>query len=310
MADSDTGVEMAAIAELDRRRLDRRRIMQRFGIGVAGAAAASAMGVGGLALSSKPASAQAVTDADVFNFALNLEYLEAEYYLRATTGMGLAASLVTGTGTRGTVTGGSVVPFQNSAIAYWALRIAADEQAHVNFIRTVLGAAAVAEPTIDLVTSFNALAVAAGLIPSGTTFNPFASETAFLLGAYVFEDVGVTAYAGAATALTVPADLSYAASILAVEAYHAGAIRGRLSEIGGQAATDAISFLRSSLSGVTDIGLNAYGNPYNFVNADINAQAFRRTPQQVLSIVYGGGTTKGGFFPAGVNGTITSTVTA
>lgn len=285
---------------------NRRGLLKSVGLGVAGTAALAAAGAAGLGFGSTPAMAQTDTDVEVFNFALNLEYLEAEFYLRAVTGSGIPSSL---TGGGGPVTGGALVPFQNTAIAYIAQKIAVDELAHVNFIRAVLGSAAVPEPEIDLVNSFTTLAVAAGLIAPGQTFNPFASETDFLLGAYIFEDVGATAYSGAAALLSA-AVLPYAASILAVEGYHAGAIRGRLSDIGGDAATNAISALRQKLSGVGDNGLNYQNNPANFTNVDVNGQVYRRTPQQVLAIVYGGGTNSGLFFPNGVNGAITSTTSA
>jgi hypothetical protein len=296
MAEADSGEQGTAA-------LERRGLMKRVGFGAASAVALGAMGSGGLALTSGPAEAQSAGDATVFNFALNLEYLEAEYYLRGVTGSGLPASLTSGTGSQGTVTGGSLVPFRSTALAYYAQRIANDELAHVIFIRDVLGAGSVAEPTIDLVGSFTTLAIAAGLIAPGQTFNPFSSEINFLLGAYIFEDVGVTAYAGAAAGLTA-ASLPYAASILATEAYHAGAIRAYLSNIGGGGATDAISNLRATLSGVGDNGTNVPGNPFNISNVDFNGQAFRRTPQQVLRIVYGCGTSSGLFFPNGVNGSV------
>ena len=290
--------------------LGRRRMMRRAAAGVAGAAVASVAGVGGMTLQSTPAAAQSytptATDIAILNFALNLEYLEAEFYLRAVTGSGLTASMTTGTGTAGTVngpTGGAaLVPFQNTAVAYWAQRIANDELAHVNFLRSALGPLAVAEPTIDLVNSFNTLAQAAGL---GSSFNPFASETDFLVGAFIFEDVGVTAYAGAAAQLSNFL-VTYAAQICAVEAYHAGMIRTRLSEIGGQQATNQIASLRSSLSNVLDFGTNARGNPFNFVNDDENGLVQTRTAAQVLAIVYGGGSSSGLFFPNGVNGTVTT----
>ncbi|WP_419758757.1 ferritin-like domain-containing protein [Acidisoma sp.] len=278
-------------------------------IGKIGAGAVALCALAGLA--SKPAKAQADADVNVLNFALNLEYLEAEYYLRAVTGAGLSAAYG-GAGTA-VVPTSTLVPFKTSAVAYWAQRIANDELAHVNFLRIALGAAAIPEPVIDLETSFTTLAVAAGLITAGQTFNPFASELDFLIGAYIFEDVGVTAYAGAAALLTEPNNIAYSASILAIEAEHAGCIRGYLASIGGGAATDAISALRQKLSGVQDNGTDlsgSGGNPFSFANDDYNGQVFRRTPQQVLNIVYGApgtGVTSGLFFPNGVNGAVAST---
>ncbi len=244
-----------------------------------------------------------VTDTDILNFALNLEYLEAEYYLRAVNGTGLGA------GDRGanpgTVTGGSAVPFATQAYREYAQEIADDEQNHVRYLRTALGSAAVDEPAIDLAGSFDAAAAAAGI---GATFNPFADEVNFLLGAFIFEDVGVTAYHGAAPLIGSKDILNAAAGILGVEAYHSGVIRTTLFSIGGSAITNAqkISDLRDSVDGPDDDdqGLTA-GGVANLVPADSNSIAFARTTSQVLNIVYlNGNGTPGGFFPGGLNGRI------
>lgn len=174
----------------------------------------------------------------------------------------------------------------------------------------MLGSAAVARPTIDFTTSFTNLAVAAGLISKGQTFNPFADDVSFLLGAYVFEDVGVTAYAGAAAAIVNKTYLTAAASILAVEAYHAGAVRTLLADLGAGAATNAISALRATLSGAQDdvgtlLEAPGYTNAYNFIATDLNGLVYTRTTTQVLNIVYGGGAASGNlFFPNKLNGTI------
>ena len=288
---------------------DTKKLYRRLGAGALAFGAMSALG------GRKAQARQTITDADVLNFALNLEYLEAEFYLRATTGQGLPSSL---TGNSGGVTAPSntLVPFQTTAIANWALRIANDERAHVNFLRigiTAEGGTPVDEPAIDLETSFTTLAVASGLLAPGQTFNPFASEIDFLVGAYIFEDVGVTAYAGAAALLTNPDNIAYGASVLAVEAEHAGCIRAYLAGAGGGEVTNAISALRQKVSGVTDHGTDLSstgGNPFAFVNNDYNGQVYRRTPQEVLNVVYGTagtGVTKGLFFPNGVNGAVTST---
>ena len=286
--------------------IDRRSTLRALVVGATTTAVAGTAAVGGLTLGSRPAWAQAATDADLFNFALNFEYLGAEYYLRGLTGQGLSASLLTGTGTQGPVIAGGPVPFQSAAIAQYVQRLAVDELAHVQFIRAVLGLAAIAEPAINLsVANWSTLAIAAGLLVPGQTFNPYASDIGFLLGAYVLEDVCVTALAGAARYLTNPNDLAAAAGLLGVEGYQAGGIRTLLANVGAGAATDAISALRARLSGVGDNGTLANGVAYNFVNTDTNALAFRRTPRQVLNIAYGAvNAPAGGFFPSGVNGNI------
>ena len=279
----------------------RRAFIQSLGLGVAGAAV---FGVG-----NQPASAQSAgmsVDQQVFNFALNLEYLEAEFYLRGSTGQGLLDAEVSGLGTLGPVSGGRQVSFGSQAVANYANEIARNERAHVNALRSALGSSAVARPAIDLGFAFTIAARAAGLAGPNDTFDAFANETNFLLAAFIFEDVGVTAYHGAATLIQSPANLAGAAGILAVEAYHAGIIRTLLYQRGLYSQAQAISDARDSLDGSTDLdqGIGDAGTS-NLVPVDSRGIAFQRTPQQVLNIVYlNPNTQPTGFFPNGLNGDI------
>lgn len=280
--------------------------------GVAGLGAGAALipGSAAAAATESAAPAPAISDGSVLNFALNLEYLEAEFYLRAVYGTGLDGSMIGGKGTPGGVTGGKAVPFRTSRTKSIATEIANDEKAHVVFLRAALGAAAVARPAIDLDKSFSAAATAAGLIKPGEKFDPFASEENFLLGAFVFEDVGVTAYKGASPFITNKTYLEAAAGILAVEAYHAATIRSKLIDYSLVNQANAISAARDSLDGPADLdqSLTRGGGMINIVPTDNNGIAYSRSPGQVLNVVYlnPASTTKGGFFPAGVNGDITT----
>ena len=139
--------------------------------------------------------------------------------------------------------------------------------------------------------SFNQAALAAGL---GGTFDPFASQENFLLGSFIFEDVGVTAYAGGAVLIQDPDLIPPLAGILSAEAYHAATIRTTLYNLNFDdptqffaKAVNQISDLRDSFDGEADLdqGITAPQGEANIVPTD---------------------KTSGGFFPGGVNGVIKS----
>lgn len=250
-----------------------------------------------------------ISDGSILNFALNLEYLEAEFYLRAS-GMTLPDEMTTGTGTRGDVSGGRPVQFTSSVIRKVAAEIAADERAHVAFLRKALGSAAVSRPAISLDQSFTAAALAAGLIKPGETFDAYANDLNFLFAAYLFEDVGVTAFKGAAPFITNKTYLDAAAGLLATEAYHAGIVRTSLYTEGMIddsvfRAVEKISNVRGAVDGVgSDDQSIGDAETLNLVPTDAEGRAYGRSPEHILNIVYltGDRVTSGGFYPNGLNG--------
>jgi hypothetical protein len=286
------------------------------------------------------------TEVDVLNFALQLEYLEANFYSYAAFGVGLDAGSTTGAGTQGAVqlpTGAGrprAVDFGgDTAVQQYAREIAQDELSHIRFLRGAIGGAVTAQPAInisgDATGAFTAAARSAGVVGPTGTFDPYADANSFLLGAFLFADVGPTAYMGGVPLLTTAAVVEAAAGLHAVEAYHAGLIRTLLYRRGATLAdlrTNAgrISDARDTLDGTANTGLlnqggdrdqgltgnttstagNNTGTASNLVPTDPNGIVFVRSPGQVLNIVYltpGTTATSGGFFPAGVNGTIRST---
>jgi hypothetical protein len=280
-------------------KFSRRQALQ-LGVGVVGAAS--------LAGASRAISHEDIADEDIFRFALNLEYMEAEYYLRGTTGQGIDAS---DAGSKaGEVVGGKQVTFDTPAIGEFMQEVAENELAHVRFYRKTLGDNAVDRPAIDFDAGFAKVAEAAGL---GADFDPFGNEMNFVLGGMLFEDVGVTAYAGAAPLLKDKDFLAAAAGILAVEAYHMGMARSQLYRMGEKAwnAAQAVSDARDKLDGSEDKdqGIQLDGKA-NIVPSTPDAIAFTRAPQEVLRIVYltdQAGVSSGGFYPDGMNGSLKTT---
>ena len=316
----------AALEALLERRAKRREGRRGF-FRVAGgfAAGAVALNATGVDLSAMAQAQTTPSDTDVLNFALNLEYLEANYYSFAVNGTGIPSSDVTGVGTQGAATGGPAVPFASPLVARLAAEIANDERLHVEFLRSQLTSSAAAQPTIDLSvgpnSAFSKAAQGAGVIAAGATFNPYANDESFLLGAALLTDVGLSAYIGSSTLISNPTYLQAAAQILAVEAYHASILRTSLYALGTEGpnvlggtvpvsmdpftTTAAVSAARAMLDGTNDDdnGIGSAETP-TIVNGNQSTSiAYGRTPAQVLNVVFlhPAAVTAGGFFPAGVN---------
>jgi hypothetical protein len=253
-------------------------------LGIAGALVGAVAGTKG-----KAQTAPTIGDADILNFALNLEYLEAEFYTVATTGKPLATGGVnsTGGGTAGLTSGGNMVAFTDTKVQAVAMELAADEQTHVKLLQGAiagLGGTPVSKPAINLA----ALGIG------------FGSQNDFLAVARVFEDIGVTAYGGAAPLIVNKAILGYAARILAVEAQHVGNIRLLVAQ--NSVPTTALD------------GVDHLPPPTGTLFFSTNSMALTevRTPGQVLFLAYGGkaNVTSGGFFPNGVNGLLNTSSAA
>lgn len=269
-----------AINELIANPLSRRAFAQR-------AVSSGLMATVGASIVGFPsnADAQSLTDADILNFALNLEYLEAEFYTVVTTGRRINDSGfgigITGTGTSGATTGGGQVALDNRVMQA-AMDLANEERMHVTLIRSALGSAAVAKPAINL--------EALGL--------GFRNQNEFLTLARAFEDVGMTAYNGAAPLLSSRQVLATAAAIGLTEAQHAGVLRFLVYDRG------------VTVPQLDTLDVPPLGSPNGrLFNVLADGRTPSRTPSQVLAIVYANrnpGTRSGGFFPSGFNGTITT----
>ena len=179
-------------------RLDTRRSAMKKFANVSGkiAVASIPLALGSMFQTAYGQTSTAVTD--VLNFALTLEYLEAEFYNNIV---------------------GSAGYMTAPAAAQTALaKIKDDENKHVAFLKTALGAAAVAKPTFDFTGGKGS-----GTGPFAGYLNSYAVQLAM---AQTFEDTGVRAYKGQAPALQGNRPILTAAlEIHSVEARHASHVR-------------------------------------------------------------------------------------
>ena len=185
----------------------------------------------------------------------------------------------------GTTIGGSKVTFSNSLVFTQPItnQIGSDERAHVVLLRSFLGSLAIARPNINL-----------GALGLG-----FGSQNDFITLARVFEDIGVSAYGGAAYLLSTPLVIQTAARILATESEHVATLRTQIARLN----------VPSPVLDGADIVPPPTGmqTQYLSINVSNGLPAIRSVPQ-VLNLAYGGaGLTQGAFFPLGINGAFAAT---
>ena len=269
---------------------NRRKFLQTLGVATA---AVTAMSVATPTNAEAQTSSPTATEVAVLNFALNLEYLEAEFYTYGQYGYGIeqAGLKVSGVASGpnspsgGVTTNGAKVNFSNSLVFSGAItaEIGADERAHVTLLQSFLGSAAIAKPNINL-----------GALGFG-----FGNQNDYLKLARIFEDIGVTAYGGAAYLLTTPIVIQTAARILATESQHVGTLHTQIARLN----------IPSPVLDGADLVPPPTGpqTQYLSINPSNGLPALRSVPQ-VLALAYGGaGLTAGGFFPVGINGSFYGT---
>jgi hypothetical protein len=166
----------------ERAGVDRSSLLVRGALGGGALLGASAL-LGALPTMAFGSTKAAASDVDILNYALTLEYLESAFYAEAIS--------------MGKLTGPT---------AKYAKIVAKDEAQHVAFLKTALGAKAIATPKFD----FKGTTGAMGLF----------QKTAMAL-----EDTGVAAYKGAAPLIANKKTLAAALSVHSVEARHAAWIR-------------------------------------------------------------------------------------
>nr|GEV11369.1 desiccation-related protein PCC13-62-like [Tanacetum cinerariifolium] len=263
------------------------------------------------------------SDKDIFEFALNLEYLEAEFFLYGSLGKGLdhIQPNLTGGGPR-TIGAriAKLTPFVRNIITQFGFQ----EVGHIRAIKSVVPG--FARPLLNLSTQTFATAMNKAFgRPLFPPFNPYANDLNYLLASYIIPYIGLTGYVGANQKLQSASSKLLLAGLLGVESGQDAVIRTLLYqqatekvipyEITVAEFTNKISILRNNLghSGIKDEGIIVPAFlgvekkiPGNILTGNEYSLAYGQKPEEILRIVYGSGKVEvaGGFYPNGANGTI------
>ncbi|EXB40839.1 hypothetical protein L484_009084 [Morus notabilis] len=262
-------------------------------------------------------------DSDRIEFALNLEFLEAQLFLCAATGKGLDSinkSLAKG--------GPPSIGCEKANLDDLVYRIteefAYQEVGHIRAIVDEVGG--FPRPLINISReTFAEIFDRAVGYPLKPPFDPYKNSLNFLLTIYLIPYVGLVGYVGAIPNLESKSSRRLVAKLLGVESGQDAVIRALLYERGKEEVypykitveqfTIAISSLFDELAtcGIKDEGLRVplelgaeNRTTSNILSADVYSLSYARTETEILRTIYGTGdeSKPGGFFPRGANGNI------
>ncbi|XVE77642.1 hypothetical protein DITRI_Ditri13aG0079100 [Diplodiscus trichospermus] len=267
------------------------------------------------------------TDQDRVQFALNLEFFEAEFFLYGALGKGLddfEPSLAQG----GPPPVGGRIANLDPTTRRIIEEFGYQEIGHIRSIRRTVGG--IPRPRLNITVEAFATIVNRALNTTlSPPFDPYANTTNYLLASYLIPYNGLVGYVGTIPELVSSTNRALVASLLGVEAGQDAVIRTLLYERANETVspysltvtnfTSSFSQFRNRLGmcGVKDEGLMVplqlgaeNRTTSNILSADTNSLSYSRTPQEILRILYGTSNERrpGGFLPNGGSGRIATSL--
>ncbi|XP_039157067.1 desiccation-related protein PCC13-62-like [Eucalyptus grandis] len=263
------------------------------------------------------------TDAELIHVAMNLEFLEAEFFLYGALGKGLdsvAPYLALG----GPPPIGGKKANLDPLVQQIIEEFGYEEVGHLRAIYTTVGG--IQRPLIDISAKKFAMIVDSALGHRlWPPFDPYLSSVNYLLASYLIPYVGLTGYVGTIPNLSNYTTKALVAGLLGVESGQDAVIRALLYERAHEKVvpydvtvvefTNLFSIRRNKLGmcGIKDEGIivpPVLGAEQridtNVLSSNKASLSYPRTPQEVLRVVYGTGNehVPGRYFPHGANGEV------
>lgn len=262
-----------------------------------------------------PGPTYTATDADRLNFLLQLNYLVGSVLAQGVLGQPLPATITGGAGTAGAVSGGAQVSITDAFDAAMLREITFDIQAQIVRLRGLLGSAATAQPATTIAGGasgpFAAIATAEIFAAANIT-DIYAVPEFFLAGVLALTSLRSSVFVDMVRLTSDETTKGIVAGLSAVASQHDATIRQILwyrarAQNPLYGLLDRLSDARERFDGNRDFDQGiGFFDGVNYAVTDGEAVSLRRTPEQVLNVLYAtpSAVSSGGFFPAGVNGLI------